>query len=94
LDNPARYRGTSAYPVTIEELGEFGIIYFNATLIILLIISLYCLYKLWRQHVEIKKKIIWSIIVMVPLLGPLFYGYSFAGVGAYKEPRKRKRIKN
>jgi di/tricarboxylate transporter len=93
LDNPARFRGVSAYPVTIEELGEFGNLYFNATLITVLLISLFCLYKLWRKNLEIKRKIYWSIIVMVPLLGPLLYGYSFAGVNTYKAPRKRKKNK-
>ena len=81
MKNPARYRGTSAYPVTVEELGEYGSVYLNITLVVLFILSVYCLYRLWGQHIEIRTKYFWSIVVVVPLLGPLLYGYCFSDFG-------------
>lgn len=75
MNVPSSYNGKSAYPVTVEELGEYGNVYFNTILIILVLISAYCLYSLWRKQIELKRKLIWSILLLVPLLGPLLYGY-------------------
>ncbi|QVW36200.1 hypothetical protein KIP69_04925 [Geobacter sulfurreducens] len=38
------------------------------------IICSYCLYKLWRGHDKIIGKFIWSLILLIPFLGPIFYG--------------------
>jgi hypothetical protein len=65
----------SASPVTIEELGGFGNFYYNAVVIIIFIISIYCLFTLWRKELSFRKKIIWSLLLIIPLMGPLLYGY-------------------
>lgn len=38
------------------------------------IISLYCIYKLWKGCDKFLKKVLWSFILVIPLLGPIFYG--------------------
>ena len=75
MNDPGFNRGISASPVTIQELGEFGGLYFNVSLVLLVLISIYCLYSLWRKQIEIRRKLIWSTILLIPLLGPLLYGY-------------------
>jgi hypothetical protein len=38
------------------------------------IISLCCLVNLWRGQSNIFVKILWSLILIIPILGPTFYG--------------------
>ena len=38
------------------------------------LISAYCLYGLWRGQDKIFGKLLWSLVLPVPFLGPIFYG--------------------
>lgn len=38
------------------------------------IISLYCLYKLWKGRDKLPVKVLWSLVLTLPLFGPIFYG--------------------
>ncbi|WP_153306487.1 hypothetical protein [Desulfogranum japonicum] len=86
MNDPGFYRGLSASPVRVESLGEFGNFYYNFSLVILALISIYCFLNLWKKAFDVKTKIKWSIILLIPLLGPLFYGYSAC------DPPPKKRI--
>ena len=70
--------GISAYLVSFEELGEFGNLLLNGTLALLYTVAIYCLFNLWSKKVAKNKKIIWTIIILIPLFGVLIYGYSFS----------------
>jgi hypothetical protein len=37
------------------------------------LISLYCIYRLWTGHDKTVTKILWSVILVIPLLGIAFY---------------------
>ena len=45
--------------------------------ICLLVISLIVLIFLWRKKVSIYKKILWTLVILLPLVGPIFYGAFF-----------------
>jgi hypothetical protein len=30
---------------------------------------------LWKSNLEIKEKIKWSFVIVIPLFGPMIYGY-------------------
>jgi hypothetical protein len=38
------------------------------------LVSLLCLIHLWRKDGGLAYKLIWSVLVLIPLVGPLFYG--------------------
>ena len=46
-------------------------------LIVPFVISLVVLVFLWRQRIPIYKKILWTLIILIPLIGPIFYGAFF-----------------
>jgi hypothetical protein len=48
--------------------GVIGIFY---------LISMICLWKLWQKQVPIWSRVFWSMILLIPLLGPIFYGAWF-----------------
>ena len=37
------------------------------------LVGLVCAVILWRSHASTARKIVWTPIVLVPVLGPLFY---------------------
>jgi hypothetical protein len=39
--------------------------------------SLGCLVMLWRTPASVGRKTLWTLVVVVPVLGPLFYGGLF-----------------
>jgi len=41
------------------------------------VVSVACLVSLWRQKAGAGRKLFWSVVVLIPLLGPLFYGGLF-----------------
>lgn len=45
-----------------------------ATIGVAEIISAYCLYNLWRGKDKILTKLLWSIVLPAPFLGPISYG--------------------
>ncbi len=38
------------------------------------VISIFCFYNLWRRRGPLLKKLFWSMILILPILGPLSYG--------------------
>jgi len=75
LNDPGFYRGKSAAPVTVNELGVFGPVFEKFIIILLVAVTFYCLFNLWKSHLEIKEKIKWSFVIAIPLFGPMIYGY-------------------
>ena len=53
-------------------------------------ISLICLAHLWRRRdARLGQKLGWSIVMLVPLVGPLFYGSVFRPLGPTAYPSTR-----
>jgi hypothetical protein len=75
-------RGISAAPVTAEELGEFSEIFFYSVVGFFYSISLYCIVGLWKKSETILIKLYWTLILLLPVFGVLFYG-------AFFQPKKR-----
>ncbi len=47
-------------------------------------VSVLCALHLWaRAPGSVAKKVVWTFLVLVPVLGPLFYG------GVYEAPREQ-----
>jgi NO-binding membrane sensor protein with MHYT domain len=41
------------------------------------VIALWCAVNLWRTHATLIRKLVWTMILFVPILGPVFYGGMF-----------------
>lgn len=41
------------------------------------LISLGCAVGLWRSRSSLAKKFVWTLVLLVPVFGPLFYGGMF-----------------
>jgi len=41
------------------------------------VVSIFCLYNLWRKRVSTWKKLFWSVVLRPPILGPIAYGALF-----------------
>lgn len=44
------------------------------------LIALVCLFRLWRRKDRLIVRLVWSLLLLVPILGPLFYA------GFYRPP--------
>ena len=82
MNDPGFNRGISASPVTVEELGAYGPLFFRIVVVMLIVISLYCLLSLWKKNIKTKTKILWSFLLVIPLIGPLLYGYNIDEIGS------------
>ena len=40
-------------------------------------IALWCVVNLWHSRVSMIRKIVWTLILLVPVVGPVFYGGMF-----------------
>lgn len=60
----------------LKSYSTFDLAFFGVAWLI----SLLCLIFLWRKPDTLLRKIIWSFILIIPILGPIFYG------GFYKVP--------
>ena len=38
------------------------------------LISILCLFHLWRQSRPVGSKLVWSVVLFLPVLGPILYG--------------------
>ena len=38
------------------------------------LISVWCAMSLWRKEAGIGSKVFWSVVLLIPILGPVFYG--------------------
>lgn len=65
-------------PLSPEFYNQFLIPFI---LIVSFLISLFCLYRLWRKNEKIFKKLFWSIVILIPVFGPVIYG------GLFKLPK-------
>jgi hypothetical protein len=75
LIDPGFFRGKSAAPVTLEELGVFGPILDKFIIFVLATGACYCLVVLWKSRLKLTDKFIWSLVIAIPLFGPLIYSY-------------------
>jgi hypothetical protein len=41
------------------------------------VVSLACVVALWRAPASVARRTLWTFVVLVPVLGPLFYGGLF-----------------
>lgn len=41
------------------------------------LIGLWCMFGLWRSRASVTRKICWTLVLLVPLFGPIFYGGMF-----------------
>ena len=49
----------------------------HVVLVCLFVLSVVCFVHLWIRPAPFGKKILWTVITFVPLLGPLAYGAAF-----------------
>ncbi len=40
-------------------------------------IAVWCAVNLWRCHASLMRKLFWTLILLVPVVGPVFYGGMF-----------------
>lgn len=41
------------------------------------LIALWCAVGLWRSRASVKRKLLWTMVLLVPFFGPVFYGGMF-----------------
>jgi hypothetical protein len=41
------------------------------------LVAIWCAVGLWRSRALILKKLLWSLVLLVPVVGPVFYGGMF-----------------
>lgn len=41
------------------------------------LIGVWCVVGLWRSRVSVVRKLVWTVVLLVPVLGPVFYGGMF-----------------
>jgi len=76
LNDSTFTKGLSAAALTKEGLGVFGPAIDKAIIVLLVVITFCCLVHLWKSQIEVKGKLKWSFVILLPLFGPLIYGYS------------------
>lgn len=77
MDNyvPGQFtRGISAAPVTPESLGITSNAFYYVLIFLSYCLSLYLMPKVWKSSCQVLEKIFWSIVLLIPLLGPIFFG--------------------
>lgn len=55
--------------------------FFWVALIISYLIAIYLMLGLWKKTDTFKKRLIWTLLLLFPFLGPIFYG------GFYRPPK-------
>jgi len=58
-------------------------------LAVLLILATMCLIRLWRRPGRVTERIVWTLVVLVPLLGPIAYLAWYRPVGPTVGPVAR-----
>jgi hypothetical protein len=41
------------------------------------LVAIWCGVGLWRSRASVLKKLFWSLVLLVPVVGPVFYGGMF-----------------
>jgi hypothetical protein len=54
--------------------------------------SLACVIHLWRRRDGLGKKTVWTIVLVLPLFGPLLYGSLYSGLTAQPEGERAKEL--
>ncbi len=67
-------RGISAAPVTAESLGISSNVFYIVVIFLSYCLSLYLIPKVWMSSWQILEKIFWSIVLLIPFFGPIFFG--------------------
>lgn len=49
------------------------------------LIGLWCAVGLWRSRASILKNVLWSLVLLVPVVGPVFYSGMFEVPAAQSE---------
>jgi hypothetical protein len=52
----------------------------HVVLVCLFALSLACFVHLWVRPAPVGRKVLWTVIIFLPLLGPLAYGAVFRGL--------------
>ncbi len=72
-------------PTSIEDLGDFGLFFFYFCLFLMVCITLFCIINLWKRKFAIKTKIVWTILLLIPFIGILTYGYCVSDIEKREE---------
>ena len=51
-----------------------------------------CLVHLWRRRDGVGKKTVWTVVLVLPLFGPLLYGSLYRGLTAQPEGERAKEL--
>ena len=46
----------------------------DPTLVVVQLLSLACVVHLWTRSTQVWRKALWSLLVILPIAGPIFYG--------------------
>jgi hypothetical protein len=52
--------------------------------------SLACLIHLWRRRGALRKRAVWTVVLLIPLFGPLLYGSLYRGLVVQPESERSK----
>jgi len=77
--DPGFYRGIPAEPLSLDQYGPYGNLIFDILILFLAILAIIGIVNLWKRKIEIKRKLKWALILLIPLFGILVYSYSFTG---------------
>ena len=69
----------------IDSMDRLGIYIF---LSINYFIVLICLFQLWRTGSNVATKIIWTVVLLIPLLGFVFYGLGYSAPSVKPEEKR------
>ena len=60
-----------------------------AFLLVVEAVSITCIVVMWRRHTpdRLKKDIFWTVVLLVPIFGPLLWGALYGGLPSRNRPR-------
>jgi hypothetical protein len=60
LDSMNLDRSFPLFPLAVAAVSE--------------LVAVWCLFRLWRRRSPIRVKLFWSLVLIVPVFGPLLFG--------------------
>ena len=60
-----------------DQLGRVKITLLSTITAASEVIALWCMLNLWRNRASLIRKMLWTLILLSPIIGPVFYGGMF-----------------
>ena len=58
----------------LEKFLDFYSIILFGIIVAMYVVAFVCLIRLWENQDSRKKRFGWALIILIPFLGPIFYG--------------------